>query len=213
METLGTGGGKKRGKPPPRIAHLEEAIGRHRTHVGRLEALMRLLDNGGLPACYVPATQSLQHLHLLLTWMPQPCQPHRSSVASASCITTGVRAAVSLQHGPTHVQLHAPRLAADMGVAAEAMDPDEMEGVKELVDDYVERHEEAFDEFDTPEDLYESIAEHLDNLEVHLPFLASWLALSICNGLWRAAAELPARGAMTVLQISASNASGPAGAA
>ena len=41
-----------------------------------------------------------------------------------------------------------------------------METVKDLVDDYLERHEEAFDEFDTPEDLYESIGEHLDSLEV-----------------------------------------------
>ena len=46
LEALGTGGAKKRGKPPPRAAHLEEAINRHRTHVGRLEGIMRLLDNG-----------------------------------------------------------------------------------------------------------------------------------------------------------------------
>ena len=51
MESLATGGAKKRGKPPPRIAHLEESISRHKTHVGRLEAIMRLLDNGGPLSC------------------------------------------------------------------------------------------------------------------------------------------------------------------
>lgn len=53
LEGLQTGGGKKRGKPPPRLTHLEESISRHKTHVARLEAIMRLLDNGApaLPQC------------------------------------------------------------------------------------------------------------------------------------------------------------------
>ena len=46
LETLQTGGGKKRGKPPPRLTHMEESISRHKAHVVRLEAIMRLLDNG-----------------------------------------------------------------------------------------------------------------------------------------------------------------------
>ena len=46
LESLQTGGGKKRGKPPPRLTHLEESISRHKTHVARLEAIMRLIDNG-----------------------------------------------------------------------------------------------------------------------------------------------------------------------
>jgi hypothetical protein len=44
MEGLVTGQ-KKKGKPPPRQAHLEESIGRHKAHITRLEQLLRLLDN------------------------------------------------------------------------------------------------------------------------------------------------------------------------
>ena len=62
----------------------------------------------------------------------------------------------------------------------EAVDPDEMETVKDLVDDYLERHEEGFDEFDNPEDLYESIAEHMESLEVGL-LVARAACVHACN--------------------------------
>ena len=35
-------------KPPPRLAHLEESVNRHKTHIGRLEQIIRLLDNDAL---------------------------------------------------------------------------------------------------------------------------------------------------------------------
>lgn len=37
LEELGLGGGKKNKKPPPRVAELEEIVGRHKEHMGRLE--------------------------------------------------------------------------------------------------------------------------------------------------------------------------------
>jgi CCR4-NOT transcriptional regulation complex NOT5 subunit len=44
MESLANAKGKK-GKPPPRHAHLEESIVRHKAHITRLEQMLRLLDN------------------------------------------------------------------------------------------------------------------------------------------------------------------------
>lgn len=41
--------GKKKAKPPPRLAHLEESAMRHKAHVARLEQIMRLLDNEARP--------------------------------------------------------------------------------------------------------------------------------------------------------------------
>lgn len=48
LEALQVTGGKKKGKVPPRLTHLEESARRHRDHVGRLEAMLRLLANEGL---------------------------------------------------------------------------------------------------------------------------------------------------------------------
>ena len=39
---------KRKQKPPPRLAHLEESVTRHKTHIGRLEQIIRLLDNDAL---------------------------------------------------------------------------------------------------------------------------------------------------------------------
>jgi CCR4-NOT transcription complex subunit 3 len=39
---------KRKQKPPPRLAHLEESVNRHKTHIGRLEQIIRLLDNDAL---------------------------------------------------------------------------------------------------------------------------------------------------------------------
>jgi len=41
--------------------------------------------------------------------------------------------------------------------------------VREMVDDYLERHEDAFDEFDNPDDIYSDLVEQLDGLEVRAP--------------------------------------------
>lgn len=40
--------GKKGGKPPLRLAHLEESCARHRQHITRLEQMLRLLDNDAI---------------------------------------------------------------------------------------------------------------------------------------------------------------------
>jgi len=39
------GGGKKNRKPPPRVAELEEIVSRHKEHMGRLEKVLRCIDN------------------------------------------------------------------------------------------------------------------------------------------------------------------------
>ncbi|KAK9814381.1 hypothetical protein WJX72_004900 [[Myrmecia] bisecta] len=95
-ELEGLQGQKKKNKPPPRMAHLEESSTRHRQHVVRLEQILRLLDN-------------------------------------------------------------------------EALAPDEIEEVKELVEDYLERNQESFDEFENPDDLYAEMIDLLDGLEAQLP--------------------------------------------
>ena len=51
--------GKKKAKPPPRLAHLEESALRHKAHVARLEQIMRLLDNEVRPS---PAMPWLPHV-------------------------------------------------------------------------------------------------------------------------------------------------------
>jgi len=53
--------------------------------------------------------------------------------------------------------------------AAQALNPEEIEEVREMVDDYLERHEDAFDEFDNPDDIYSDLVEQLDGLEVRAP--------------------------------------------
>jgi CCR4-NOT transcription complex subunit 3 len=71
-----------------------------------------------------------------------------------------------------------PRLAvvAPQGrgrCAAQALNPEEIEEVREMVDDYLERHEDAFDEFDNPDDIYSDLVEQLDGLEVRRPARAA----------------------------------------
>ena len=46
---------------------------------------------------------------------------------------------------------------------------DDMSNAKEMVDDYMERNQEDFDEFSTPDDVYEEILQDLDSLEVPEP--------------------------------------------
>ena len=48
---------------------------------------------------------------------------------------------------------------------------DDMSNSKEMVDDYMERNQEDFDEFSAPDDVYEEILHHLDSLEVSEPCL------------------------------------------
>mmetsp|Transcript_32597 Transcript_32597/g.92416 ORF Transcript_32597/g.92416 Transcript_32597/m.92416 type:complete len:687 (-) Transcript_32597:89-2149(-) len=80
----------KKNKPPPRLAHFEESISRHKEHIRRLEQMLRLLDN-------------------------------------------------------------------------ETITPDDVANVKDMVDDYLERGQEDFDEFACPDDLYDELLEQLDS--------------------------------------------------
>lgn len=89
VEELGSSGGKKKGKVPPRVAHLEESIVRHRQHVARLEQMLRLLDNDEITS-------------------------------------------------------------------------EDVENIKDLVDDYIDRNQEDPEEFAVPDDLYADVLEALE---------------------------------------------------
>ncbi len=91
VEDLGSSGGKKKGKVPPRVAHLEESIARHRQHIARLEQMLRLLDNDEITS-------------------------------------------------------------------------EDVENIKDLVDDYLDRSQEDPDEFAIPDDLYADVLEALENM-------------------------------------------------
>ena len=48
----------------------------------------------------------------------------------------------------------------------QALAVDDMANIKEMVDDYMERNQEDFEDFLSPDDVYEEILHHLDSLEV-----------------------------------------------
>lgn len=50
----------------------------------------------------------------------------------------------------------------------QALAVDDMSNIKEMVDDYMDRNQEDFEDFVTPDDVYEEILHHLDSLEVTL---------------------------------------------
>mmetsp|Transcript_14010 Transcript_14010/g.42303 ORF Transcript_14010/g.42303 Transcript_14010/m.42303 type:complete len:755 (+) Transcript_14010:91-2355(+) len=83
--------GKRKSKPPPKLAHFEESLGRHRQHVLRLEQMLRLLDNEGLSV-------------------------------------------------------------------------EEVTETRDMVDDYMERNQESFDEFGNPDDTYEELLDRLEGV-------------------------------------------------
>ena len=64
-----------------------------------------------------------------------------------------------------------------MSILLQALAVDDMSNAKEMVDDYMERNQEDFDEFSTPDDVYEEILQDLDSLEVSEPCL---LQKSLC---------------------------------
>jgi len=59
LESVGATGGRRKGRLPPRAATLAAAADRHRAHVARLEALLRLLDNEAVEADEVDAVRDL----------------------------------------------------------------------------------------------------------------------------------------------------------
>ena len=52
----------------------------------------------------------------------------------------------------------------------QALAVDDMSNIKEMVDDYMERNQEDFEDFVSPDDVYEEILHHLDSLEVPASF-------------------------------------------
>jgi CCR4-NOT transcription complex subunit 3 len=58
-EVEGLASTKRGKKPPPRLAHFEESISRHKQHVLRLEQMLRLLDNESLSVEEVTETRDM----------------------------------------------------------------------------------------------------------------------------------------------------------
>jgi CCR4-NOT transcription complex subunit 3 len=59
LEALSGGARAKKGKTPPRVAHLDDSAARHRAHIARLEQLLRLLDNDEIATEEVEAVREL----------------------------------------------------------------------------------------------------------------------------------------------------------
>ena len=100
------------------------------------------------------------------TWRKAPCGTRRTLRGwSRSCACWTTRCGPKRALGGTwslRVAVCRPLAAG----RAKALNPEEIEEVREMVDDYLERHEDAFDEFDNPDDIYSDLVEQLDGLEV-----------------------------------------------
>ena len=91
-EVEGLASTKRGKKPPPRLAHFEESIARHKQHVLRLEQMLRLLDNESLSVEEVTETRDMvddylernQVLVLLHCAMPRPL-PGTLFIQVATC--------------------------------------------------------------------------------------------------------------------------------
>lgn len=85
--------GKRKSKPPPKLAHFEESLARHRQHVLRLEQMLRLLDNEGLSVEEVTETRDMVDDFMERNQVPRPATatlvsknaPHPAARWSAAC--------------------------------------------------------------------------------------------------------------------------------
>ena len=59
----------------------------------------------------------------------------------------------------------------------DVVNPEELEDVKEALDDYLTRNQDDFDDFEAPDDLYADLVDQLDNLEVHFVDIFDMLLL------------------------------------
>ena len=72
-----------------------------------------------------------------------------------------------LEESVTRHKAHITRLEQMLRLLDnEQLNPEDIEEVKDMVDDYLERNQESFSEFETPDDLYAGLIEQLDSLEV-----------------------------------------------
>ena len=86
-------------------------------------------------------------------------------VAWATCITWLCHVACRTLVGFATLLGHYTEGSARAG-PGQALGVEDMSDIKESVDDYLERNQEAFDEFATPDDVYYDLIEQLDSLEV-----------------------------------------------
>ena len=167
---------KKKGKLPARHGHLEESISRHKQHIVRLEQMLRLLDNEvshhhapGAPVAARPCHFSPHDLGPESHGMLRVANLFRAEEPRRG-MTTSLRTQ-ALHAYLCHLSLTAgPRVSCE-SVLLQALAVDDMSNAKEMVDDYMERNQEDFDEFSTPDDVYEEILQDLDSLEVSEPCL------------------------------------------
>ena len=61
----------------------------------------------------------------------------------------------------------------------ETIEAEDISEAKEMVDDYMSRNQEDFDDFSAPDDLYADLLDQLDNLEVSSAFLTLLLASTV----------------------------------
>ena len=66
--------GKRKSKAPPKLAHFEESIVRHRQHVLRLEQMLRLLDNESLSVDEVSEAREMVDDYIERNQVPPPNQ-------------------------------------------------------------------------------------------------------------------------------------------
>jgi Not1 N-terminal domain, CCR4-Not complex component len=81
-EVEGLASTKRGKKPPPRLAHFEESISRHKQHVLRLEQMLRLLDNESLSVEEVTETRDMVDDYLERN---QVCIVSRCAMCDATC--------------------------------------------------------------------------------------------------------------------------------
>ena len=122
LEELGLGGGKKNKKPPPRVAELEEVVGRHKEHMGRLEKV-RLFATYVVPYRPLPAMSARAYIHT--------CS--YAHMHTQKCRTPHTRAH-TCTHTYTHVHTHTQVLRC---IDNETIHPDELEDLKADMEMYL----------------------------------------------------------------------------
>jgi hypothetical protein len=133
---------KKGKKAPPRVAHMEESIARHRQHIMRLEQILRLLDNDAVQG-------ALHGRGGGAGAAPRPATP--SSNRDGGCTQASHRLAFRPPPLPAPTRLPHPTPPRPPSCPRRAAE--EVEGVKDLVEDYMERSQDDWEEFGAPDDL------------------------------------------------------------
>ncbi len=69
------GGMKKKQKPPPRVAELEEVIGQYKEHVDHLEKVLRCIDNEAIQPDELEDLKNDLEMYLVRAAEAHACAP------------------------------------------------------------------------------------------------------------------------------------------